>query len=234
MQIGGVEIPIKELLAQRRRLEGTINWQTIRWCLWTKSCGAELEDAIMSAGDNLHALRGKTWLAEYKGCKGALLRDRSSTTSQLMVPSNRRRCAKSSFDRNLHTAHLHFGLQSLGAAPVRSVQKLAPHPLPVDLNIAHGAGSLKCGRREIRSLTCIHSSRFQRTGQTFDGMISPLRAGQENPYRALRDAATTHAGIEVHFDEPQVLVGVHACSFKAFPIPCCCASGSNSMTSCLT
>jgi len=77
MQMSGVEIPIKELLAQRRRLEGTINWQTDSVVAsGRKAAGRTLEDAIMSAGDKSARASGdKTWLAEYKAAKGALLRD---------------------------------------------------------------------------------------------------------------------------------------------------------------
>jgi len=71
MQMSGVEIPIKELLAQRRRLEGTINWQTDSVVAsGRKAAGRTLEDAIMSAGDKASKASGdKTWLAEYKAAK---------------------------------------------------------------------------------------------------------------------------------------------------------------------
>lgn len=68
---GEFEIPIKELLAQRRTLEKTINWQTDSVvAAGKKAAGRTLEDSIMQAGEDAAAKAGdKSWVAEYKAAK---------------------------------------------------------------------------------------------------------------------------------------------------------------------
>jgi hypothetical protein len=70
-EIGEYEIPIREMLDQRRGLERTINWNTdtVR-AQGIKAAGRTIEDTIMRAGENAAKEAGNTsWLADYQAAK---------------------------------------------------------------------------------------------------------------------------------------------------------------------
>lgn len=65
------QIPIKDLLEQRRGLEGTINWQTDTvLAQGRKAAGRTLEDVIMNAGEKAAKEGGdEAWKADYLAAK---------------------------------------------------------------------------------------------------------------------------------------------------------------------
>lgn len=65
------QIPIRDLLDQRRKLEGTINWNTDTVVSQgTKAAGRTLEDVIMNAGENAAKEAGDDlWRADYLAAK---------------------------------------------------------------------------------------------------------------------------------------------------------------------
>lgn len=70
-EIGEYEIPIRDMLDQRRGLERTINWNTdtVR-AQGIKAAGRTIEDTIMRAGENAAKEAGNTsWLADYQAAK---------------------------------------------------------------------------------------------------------------------------------------------------------------------
>jgi hypothetical protein len=63
-------VPLKDLLAARRSLEGTINWQTDTVVAkGIKAAGRTLEDVVMDHGEQAAKAAGSTFKAEYQAAK---------------------------------------------------------------------------------------------------------------------------------------------------------------------